>query len=130
MLVGLRRKLPDQVHFMLAIRFAIGIKDVVEPNRWLHKHIRPLPGIPRQIRLRLAIHQPPVDDANVILQRDRQIGVEQTVGASCHVLGAENWPVIGFELHDVLLEIFRKAVIMEGQNIGLRQLDLFDRLQF
>ena len=65
-------KLAYQINLMLAVRRVILTKHLMEPHCGLRQHIRSLPGIPRQVGLRLACDQTPVDRRYVILLGDWQ----------------------------------------------------------
>ena len=52
-----------------------------------------------------------------------QDGVEGAAGAARHVFGAEDGAVILLEPLDVLLEVFGPAVVVEGDDVGLFDLD-------
>ena len=56
--------------FPLAIRPAIGMEYFMKPDGRRVHDVRLLPGIPRQISLRFAGDQPPVDRGYVVLLRD------------------------------------------------------------
>ena len=60
------RKLPNQLDFTLSVGFAIRVKDIVMPRIWLAED-RHLPGGPRILGLRFAIHQSPAICRNAFL---------------------------------------------------------------
>src|ERR1044071_640721 len=72
----------DLVDLGLAIRPAIGVEYVVVPDHGRSLRVRLLPGIPREVGLRLPEHETPVDHADVAPERDRQRAVERRAGAA------------------------------------------------
>src|SRR5437764_1162936 len=66
LLLLLSREAADQIRFLLAIRLPVRMQYFVEPHRRLIVDIWVLPRFPRQVRLRLAHDEPPVDRAWLI----------------------------------------------------------------
>ncbi len=84
------RQRSNQIHLMMPIRCVILPEHLVKPYRRLLSHIRPLPRVPRIVRLRLPRHQPPVHRSHVIFLRDRQAPVECAPIPSGHILRADD----------------------------------------
>src|SRR6266849_11145285 len=63
----LSRKLTDQVHLRLAVGCSVGTQHLVKPHRRLAEKGGMLPRFPRQIRLRLASDESPIDGPDPLL---------------------------------------------------------------
>jgi hypothetical protein len=61
----------NKIHFFLAIGATVRAKDLVEPDRRLAIRVWMFPRIPRQISLRFAGNQAPVDGGYLVLLGDR-----------------------------------------------------------
>ena len=70
-----------------------------------------------------SVDETPVDGRDVQLLGKGEDGVEGAAGTAGHVLGAEDGAVEGFELLDAGLELFWPAVVVEGEDVGLGELD-------
>src|SRR3954466_10699350 len=107
----------ELVDLDLAIRRAIGMKDIVVPDdRWTLR-VRLLPGIPREIGLRLSEYEAPVDHADVQAAADGQRAVEGRAGAACQVLGADEGPAVRLQLRNAPLEHLGPVVHMERDHV-------------
>src|SRR5512146_144283 len=113
----------------LSIRRAVGMQDVMEPDRRLGKDVWTLPGVPREVRLGLAVDEAPVDHAHVHSLADRQNTVKGGARAPRHVLRTENRSSIGLELPDALEECFRPVVVVKGDDVGVGELGLLHGIQ-
>src|SRR5438093_13009899 len=82
------RKFPNNLCFPLAVGSAIGMEYFMKPDGRRVHDVRLLPGIPRQISLRFAGDQSPIDRGHVVLLRNRQDRVECAPDRSGHELGA------------------------------------------
>lgn len=71
-----------------AIGLAVAVQNLVKPDRRLLQHVWLLPGIPGQVRLRLADHEAPVDGAYMAAFGDRQNRVKGAAGPSLPLLGS------------------------------------------
>jgi hypothetical protein len=56
----------EEVDFLLAVGLAVGAKDFVKPDCGLAVGVGVFPGIPRQVGLRFARHETPVDSGDVV----------------------------------------------------------------
>ena len=121
--VRLRGKRADELRFMPTVGPAIWIEDFVKPDGRPFQGVRAIPGIPRQPGLRFAGNQAPVDRSDTMFLRNRQRVVEGAARAARHVFGADEWPVILLQPFDALLEILRPAVVVEGDDVGLIDLN-------
>src|SRR5437870_9472522 len=65
-------ELADQIHLRLAVGRSVRMQDLVKPYGRLAENVRMLPGFPRQIRLRLAGDESPVDGSDAFLLGDWQ----------------------------------------------------------
>src|SRR5665213_1206695 len=115
-------ELTDQVDLMLPVGCSIMTKDLVEPYRRLRQHIGMLPRVPRQVRLRLARDQAPVDGADVVLLRQRQRVVERAARAPRHEFRADDRPMQWLQLLDARLEVLRPTIVVKRNDVGLRKL--------
>ena len=117
-------ELAHQVNFALAVGCVVGAEDVVEPDGGLELDVGALPGVPGEVGLGLAEDEAPVDGGDVVLFRDGEDGVEGAAGAAGHVLGAEDGAVEGLEGLDAGIEELGPVVVVEGDDVGLGELDL------
>src|SRR4051812_20024218 len=101
----------------------------MEPDRWLFEYIGMLPRVPRQIGLGFSCDEAPVDHAHPLLLCHGQESVERAPPRTSHVFGADDRPVLPFEPADLPLEIFRPAVVVKGDDVGLAELTLPDVVQ-
>src|SRR5579864_1628525 len=62
----------DEVSFLLTVRPSVGAENLVEPHGWFAIHVGVLPGVPRQIGLRFAGDESPIDGGHVIFLCDGQ----------------------------------------------------------
>ena len=115
--------LADEVYFLLLIRFAVAVEDFVEPFGGLAVGIRMLPGIPGQEGLRFAGDQAPVDGGDFVFFRDGQDSFEGAALRAGHIFGAKDRAVVAFQPLDALLEFGGRAVVVEGNDIGVVELD-------
>src|SRR5438132_13052611 len=83
-------KAADQIRFGLAVGSAVGAQDFVKPHGGLAVNVRMLPGFPRQIGLRLASDESPVDSADVLLLGDGEYRVKRAADGTRHVFGADH----------------------------------------
>src|ERR1044071_170951 len=67
----------DELNFFRNVRAAVVAKHFVKPDRRLAIDIRMLPRIPRQVRLCLTLHQPPVDHADMVNAADHHTTKEK-----------------------------------------------------
>src|ERR1700691_1007699 len=126
----LARELPYQVNLGLPVRCSVGAQDFVEPHRRLLHNVGTLPRIPRQVSLRFARDETPVDRPNALLLGDRQNRIKSAALRTRHVLRANYRPVVFLsEPYYLLLERLRPVIVMKGDNVGLTQLDLLDLAQ-
>src|SRR5579859_6365170 len=70
-------ELPDQVLLRLAVRRAVAVQNFVKPDLRLLQNVRPLPRIPRQVGLRFARDESPIDGPDLLLLGNRQNRVER-----------------------------------------------------
>src|SRR5215213_4275306 len=126
---GDRREFLDERGLLRVVRRAVVPEDLVEPDGWLAIDVGVAPRIPRQVRLRLALHQAPVDGADAVLLEDRQRAGERAPVAARHVLGADERPLVALQLPDPRLELRRRVVAVERDDVGKRELHAIDRGQ-
>src|SRR5579859_139374 len=81
-------ELPDQVLLRLAVRRAVAVQNFVKPDLRLLQNVRPLPRIPRQVGLRFARDESPIDGPDLLLLGNRQNRVERAAHGARHILGA------------------------------------------
>src|SRR5215203_3250737 len=110
---GDRRELLDQRGLLRVVRRAVVPEDLVEPHGWFAIDVGVAPRIPRQVRLRLALHQAPVDGANAVLLEDGQRAAERAAVAARHVLRADDRPLVALQLPDPRLELRWRVVAVE-----------------
>src|SRR5690348_831021 len=99
------------------------------PDGRLSENVWTLPGVPRQVGLRLPLDESPIDHPDIHSLADRQYTVNGRSGAPRHVLGADGRPALGLELSHPPQEGLRPLVIVEAQDIRLGDLGLFDGVQ-
>src|SRR4051794_10399796 len=90
----------NELRLFRLIGMAIIAEHFVEPDGGLAIDIWLGPGIPGQIRLRLALHQAPVDHGDAMDAADRKTSVKEAAVAAGHVLGADQRAAKALELHD------------------------------
>src|ERR1700761_9075706 len=83
-------QLSKQLRLVLAIRLVILTEDFVKPDGWLNIDIGTLPGIPRQVGLRLADDQAPIDRSYIVFSCDRQRVIKGRTGSTGHIFGAQD----------------------------------------
>lgn len=120
-------QLANNVNLPLAIWSPTPVEDVMEPDGRLFRHVRVLPGVPRQVGLALAGDKAPVDCGNVMLAGNREDGVKSAAIPARHVFRAKNRPMKLLKCLHHFLEILRPAVVMEGDDIGKLNLDARNR---
>src|SRR5262249_12393315 len=103
---------------------------IVVPDSWRLQRIGPLPGIPRQICLRLTDYESPVDHADVVPFAKGERAVDGRAGAACHVFSTDDGAPIPLELSDPCGKLLGPVVVMKGDHIRLRQLNRLDNAQF
>lgn len=109
--------------FFWIVEGAIGAEYLVEPLFGLVVRIRLLPGVPRQIRLRLARDQTPVDCCYFVFLCDREDALKGAAPGARHVFRAQNGAVIFLQPADPLFELRRFAIVVKRENIRLLQLN-------
>ncbi len=80
--------------------------------------------VPCEDRVRLALHEPPVDRADAVLLEDRQARLEEAVARARHVLGADHRPPLRLQGLDVRLEPVGRVVVVEGDDVRVREHEL------
>src|SRR5690349_14320165 len=75
----------NEFRFCCAVWRAIGSEDLVEPDGRLAIRVRVLPGVPRQVGLRLSLHQSPVDRRDVVTLGQWQYPFKSAAVAARHV---------------------------------------------
>ena len=108
---------------MLTVGSVVLPKNLMEPDRRLGEHVRPLPGVPRQVGLGFARDQAPVDGGHVVLVCHGQRRVKGASVAASHVFGAENGPAQRLKLADTALEDLGPIVAVEGDHVRLGELN-------
>src|ERR1700722_1731346 len=106
----------DILRFLFIIRCAIGMENVVKPDRRLAR-ICLVPGIPWINRLGFAGYETPVESTDVLLHEPTQNWIECASHWSGHILSADNRTVITPEVSHAFLNVFQFAVAMEGNNV-------------
>ena len=86
-----------------------------------------LPRLPRQLRLRLAGDESPIDRPDPFLLGNGQHRVKRATHRTDHVLGADYRPVVLLKPRHLTLEVLRPAIVMKRDYVRLAQLNL---LQF
>lgn len=79
----------DELHLLRNVRRAVCAKDLVKPDGRLAVCVRPLPGVPGQVCLCLALHQTPVNHPDIVRFADHQCPYEEAAVAARHVFGAD-----------------------------------------
>src|SRR5450432_283272 len=95
----------------------------MEPYGRLVVNVGMLPGFPRKIGLSFTGDEAPVDGSDVLLFGDRQDRVEGAADRAGHVFGADHRTMKLSKPCDFGFEGFGPAVVVEGDNVGLAQLD-------
>ncbi len=124
---GRRGQAPDQRRLRRVVRRAVVAEHLVEPHGRLAVDVRAAPRVPRQVRLRLALDQAPVDRADVVLLQDRERTLERAAVAARHVLRADERPLVDLQLPDARLELGRRVVAVKGDDVRHRELHAIDR---
>lgn len=73
--------------------------------------------------LTLPVFEAPVDRGDAMLFCDGQDRVKSAANGACHIFGAQNRAVVSLQSSDLFFEIPRPTVVVEGQDIGVLQLD-------
>src|ERR1051326_4174899 len=107
----------DEFNFFDHVGCAIVAEDLVEPHCRLAIDIRMLPRVPRQVRLRLSLHESPVDHADVVYLADRHRAEKETAVASRHVLRADQRTVVTREPVDPLFKLCRRVVVVKCDHV-------------
>src|SRR5947209_58254 len=116
--------LADKFDLRGTVRSSVVAEHFVEPDCRLAIHIRLLPRVPRQVRLRLSRNQAPVDGAYVVFFRDGQDALERAVVTARHVLGANERATVLLERLHPLFEFGRRVIAVERRHIRLVELNL------
>src|SRR5258708_38417682 len=116
-------QLANNFGFTFAIRLAIRMKHFVKPYWWGLQNVGLFPRIPRQVRLRFAGNQAPVNGCDMVSLGDGQNCVEGAADRTRHKFSAQNWTMVGFQPTHVLLKILGPVVIVEGKYVRLLELN-------
>ena len=122
-------ELADEVDFVLAVGGVVLAEDLVEPDGGLGEDVGFLPGVPGEVGLGFAGDEAPVDGADVVLFGDGEAVVEGAASAAGHVLRANDGAVVALEFEDAGFKLFGPAVVVEGDDVGLFELDFGDGTQ-
>ncbi len=90
------------------------------------EHIGSLPRVPREIGLGLSRHETPVNRADVVLLGEGKNRVEGAAIAARHVLRADDGTMQRLKRSHPGFEAFGPVVVVEGDDVGLSELDLGD----
>src|ERR1043166_937278 len=112
----------DELDFFDHVRRAVVARDFVEPDGRFAFDVRMLPRIPRQVCLRLTLHESPVDHANVVYLADRHRAEKETAVSTRHVLRADQRTVVAREPVDPFLKLRWRVVVVKCDHV--RQIDL------
>src|SRR5580704_5750217 len=125
-----RNDLADELSLFGLVQDAIGAKDFVEPFLGLAINIRMLPRTPGEERLRFSGDKAPVDGGDFVFFCDGKNALKGAALGPGHVFGTQDGPVIFLQFFKVLQKVGGLAVIVEGENVGLLELDLLDGVEF
>ena len=82
--IAAAREFAKEANLAFTIRLPIRVKNFMEPYLRGIDHVGPFPGIPGEVRLRLAQHETPVDGRHIVL-----LGLNVFSGAdSCRKISA------------------------------------------
>src|SRR5580704_15012012 len=124
-----RNDLADELSLFGLVQGAIGAKDFVEPFLGLAINIRMLPRTPGEERLRFSGDKAPVDGGDFVFFCDGKNALKGAALGPGHIFGTQDGPVIFLQFFDVLQKVAGLAVIVEGENVGLFELDLLNRVE-
>src|ERR1700761_7838064 len=115
-------QLADRLNFGVPVRPSIGLQQVCKP-KLRSCRVRVIPGVPRNVGLGLTSDQPPIDRTDVVPLRNWQDPANGTAQGPSQVLRAEDRPPQRGQLCDPGLEACWFVIAVEGDHIGVVQLD-------
>ena len=95
------------------------MEEVVLPRALVRQHLRTVP--PLQVRLRLAVHEPPENAAHVGVREEPKAVGDRRLACTVHPLRADDGASAGKHLLDLLRGLLRVGVAVERHDVAVRE---------